>query len=68
MSLKDDLQEISGVGEATAEKIISVLADHEVQPSPEGEILSERDASKLRHYLDRGNVAAARSILDDADR
>lgn len=60
VSLKGDLQEISGVGEATADKILDVVADHEsggVDPS---------DVEKALEFMDRNSYAPARSVLESA--
>lgn len=57
MSLKDDLQEIDGVGEATADKIMDVLEDHGTTEGPwlsrAYEALENGDEAEALTYLKR---------------
>ena len=61
MTLKEDLQEIQGVGEATAESIIAVLEENDAL----GESVN---VEKALYFLERGNTAAAKSVLEAASR
>lgn len=60
MSLKDDLTEIQGVGDATADKIVSVVEGHDtggVDPA---------DVEKALAFLERNHASAAENVLADA--
>jgi soluble cytochrome b562 len=57
MTLKADLQEIQGVGEATAESIIEVLEGNDAL----GESVN---VDKALYFLNQGNVKAAKSVLE----
>ena len=62
MSLESDLQEIDGVGDATAEKILDVVADYE-DDSDGG--TDERVGQALA-LLRRGRADLARAKLEEA--
>jgi DNA uptake protein ComE-like DNA-binding protein len=57
MTLKEDLQEIQGVGEATASSIIDVLEENDAL----GESVN---VEKALYFLRKGNVEAAKSVLE----
>lgn len=57
MSLKEDLQEIDGVGEATADAIMGVLEDHSTGVDP-------KQLERVREMLERGSANAAKSRLN----
>lgn len=57
MALKEDLQTINGVGEATAESIIEILEEN-------GALGSNVNVDKALYFLERGNVSAAKSVLE----
>jgi len=58
MTLKDDLQEIDGVGEKTAEKILSVVEDHNTG-------LDESTLNRALTALDNNRPNVAREYLED---
>lgn len=57
MSLKDDLQEIDGVGPKTADKIIAVVDDHETSTN-------QSELGTVRNLLERDRTRVAKSKLD----
>jgi len=57
MSLKDELQEISGVGPATAEEIMGLLGNTD----PDG--ISEADVRKALRFAERGHMAGCVETL-----
>lgn len=59
MSLKDDLQEIEGVGEATAEKILDIINNHETDG------VSRDELERIHALLERGSDEVAQSRLED---
>lgn len=56
--LKEDLQEVDGVGEKTADKIMTVFEDHE---SPESGVKVE--VEKALEYMDQGDYGYAEKFL-----
>ena len=58
MSLRDDLMEVDGVGEATADSILEVIDGHNngVDPS---------ELERIASMLERGGKSAALSRLND---
>lgn len=58
MSLRDDLMEVDGVGEATADSILAVIDGHNngVDPS---------ELERIASMLERGGKSAALSRLND---
>lgn len=60
MSLNEDLQEIDGVGEATADKIMAVVADHDTDSG-----IDPAEVQRVAEMLERGSVRAAQSRLSD---
>jgi DNA uptake protein ComE-like DNA-binding protein len=58
VSLKEELQEIDGVGEATAEKIVSVVGEQE----PEG--IDKREIERVNELLERGSYRVAQSRIE----
>ena len=61
MSLRDDLKEINGIGDATADKVLDAVNDHR----PKNGGVSVREVRRVREMLDRGAVRPAQSRLDD---
>ena len=59
MSLRDDLQEIDGVGEATADAIMGVVESHETSG------VDPKQLERVRDMLNRGSANAAKSRLND---
>lgn len=54
MTLREDLKDIQGVGDATADSILDVFAEHN----------ADVDVEKALYFLERGNIDAAKSVLD----
>ena len=59
MSLKDDLQEIDGIGPAKAEKIMAVVQYYD------GGGVSESDVRKALRFADNGHMAGCAETLRD---
>lgn len=58
MSLKEDLQTVDGVGEATAEELITIIEDSDVSgPNPQ-------EINRVVAMLERGSVNAAKDRLN----
>lgn len=53
MSLRDDLQAIDGVGEATADKIMAVVEEHS------GGDVDTRELERIADLLERGSASVA---------
>lgn len=65
MSLESELQEISGVGEATASKIMELVQEH-----GGSETFSEEDLENLRNgidYVENGNASYAMKFFNRVD-
>ena len=60
MSLKDELQEISGVGPATAEEIMGLLEGRDTGG------VAEADVRKALRFAERGHMAGCVETLRDA--
>lgn len=60
MSFKEELQEISGVGEATADKILDVVDEHSTNSDSQEAIQNAVDE------LDEGRPGYARKFLERA--
>jgi len=60
MSLKDELQEVDGIGPAKAEEIMGLLGNTD----PDG--ISESDVRKALRFADKGNARACADTLRSA--
>lgn len=60
MTLEDELQEINGVGEATAEKIVEIVEEHSVDSE-----VSENVKSAYEYY-EAGQMAYAGKFIERA--
>lgn len=58
MSLKEDLQTVGGVGEATAEELIAVIEDGDVGG------VDPHEVQRALSMLERGSVNAAQDRLE----
>jgi len=52
--LSDELRDIDGVGEATAEKIVEVVDGYESDPEPSGYLKKAMTAAKSKDYNTAG--------------
>jgi len=58
MSLRDELMEIDGVGDATADSILDVIDNHSTGVDPS-------ELERIAGMLERGGKSAALSRLND---
>jgi endonuclease III-like uncharacterized protein len=59
MTLRNDLLEIRGVGEAKADEILAIIESHESG-------IDRRKVKKAIYFLENNSTQAARSVLESA--
>lgn len=64
MTLNDDLQDIDGIGPATADKILGVLDGHEAFNEPETQAADPDAVANAIEQARRGNEGAVIDFLE----